>query len=375
VALMDSRQKFDPRRYAYVALIVAGLAAVSAAVTGLIIGLVKLQMFAVADVEKWRTAAWVSLAFVVIGIAVFGIIDPDRVRRYLTGRRSDMAQYAGPHDCCGDSCHGKCVGLPKSEVDRLNGRQVRTDGRDASGAKRAAEKVRVAFFSPRTLDCYGGGTAPNFKINSGWQVRLSVRRSGQRSDSGARWASLAGKIMLVMGSKKEIAAYADGPELARTLIRLISPEARVIYFLTGHGEANIADAGDASMTIAKSTLEGKNYTVNPLNLLAENNVPEDAQAIVIAGPAKQLSSQEVSLLKQYLANGGGLVVMENHLALTDFGKRLIQSEYSLRIGIQLDNDIVIDLTNAGNELYAISLAFLSPDHPINDAGSYPSPGA
>ena len=63
------------------------------------------------------------------------------------------------------------------------------------------------------------------------------------------------------------------------------------------------------MTRAKATLESKNYSVKPLSLLVENKIPEDASVIVIAGPIKPVSENEVKLLKDYLAGGGSLIVM------------------------------------------------------------------
>jgi ABC-type uncharacterized transport system involved in gliding motility auxiliary subunit len=118
------------------------------------------------------------------------------------------------------------------------------------------------------------------------------------------------------------------------------------------------------MSVAKSTLETKNYTVKTLNLLAENKIPGDALAVVVAGPAKPLSAQEVDLLGKYVDAGGGLVVMENPAPLTQFGDAPdpLADYLGSKWGIHLENDIIIDLTNSGNELFATSssLAASSP---------------
>ncbi len=122
-----------------------------------------------------------------------------------------------------------------------------------------------------------------------------------------------------MGDRKEIVAFASETEILKGMLRLLNPGNNVVYFLTGHGERDIEQAGEASMTRAKTTLESKNYTVKTLNLLAENQIPEDASLIVIAGPLQPVSEEEVNLLKDYLANGGSLIVMEDPTALTEFG--------------------------------------------------------
>jgi ABC-type uncharacterized transport system involved in gliding motility auxiliary subunit len=165
-----------------------------------------------------------------------------------------------------------------------------------------------------------------------------------------------------MGDRKEIAGYASETELTKALIKLINPEARTVYFLTGHGEASL-EFSEISFSTAKSTLESKNYTVNSLNLLAENKIPEDALAVIIAGPQKPVSSDEVKLLKDYVDAGGSLVVMEDPLILTEFGNSPdpLADYLAKDWGILLNNDIIIDL-NSQQVLNAISAS--ASDHPI-----------
>jgi ABC-type uncharacterized transport system involved in gliding motility auxiliary subunit len=110
---------------------------------------------------------------------------------------------------------------------------------------------------------------------------------------------------------------------------------------------DIEQAGEASMTRAKATLESKNYIVKTLNLIAENQIPEDASVIVIAGPLQPVTEDEVKLLDDYLANGGSLIVMEDPTSLTEFGdaKDPLADMLSKNWGITFNNDIVIDLNS------------------------------
>lgn len=363
-------QRKDPRNFAFIALIAVGLACLATAATGIVLGLVGLQLFSVASVEKWRTAGWVSLGLLVIAISVFVILDPDRVRRFLTGRQ---ARYGSNSLILTIAVLGILFVLnllafqnPKS-WDFTEDKSHTLAPETLQALNNLPEEVNaMAFFSQRVSVASAEELLQNFKVNSAGKFDyqfidpdsnpIAARQAGVTGD---------GKIMLVMGDKKEIASYAEETELTRTLIRLISPEARAIYFLTGHGERDILTPADGSLSIAKSTLEGKNYTVNTLNLLAENKIPEDAQAIVIAGPTKPLSAVEVRLLGDYLKAGGGLVVMEDPLPLTDFGDAPdpLAGYLQATWGIHLQNDLVIDLTNSGNELYATS-ASLATDHAI-----------
>ena len=119
---------------------------------------------------------------------------------------------------------------------------------------------------------------------------------------------------------------------------------------------SIEAGGELSFSIARNTLESKNYSVNTLNLLSTNAIPEDALAIIIAGPLKPLASSEVSLLKKYVNAGGSLVVMEDPVAVTEFGDSPdpLADYLTLEWGITLNKDIVIDLVNTQNPLQAVS---------------------
>jgi ABC-type uncharacterized transport system involved in gliding motility auxiliary subunit len=171
-----------------------------------------------------------------------------------------------------------------------------------------------------------------------------------------------GKILLTMGERKEIAGYASETEITKALYRLINPEPRVIYFLTGHGEASL-ESGQNGLSLAKQNLESKNYTVKSLNLLAENKIPEDALTIVIAGPMKPVSEQEVKLLKSYVDGGGSLIVMENPTIVTEFGASSdpLADYLTKDWGITLNNDIIMDQSSQ-QLLYAVSAA--AGNHPI-----------
>jgi len=167
-----------------------------------------------------------------------------------------------------------------------------------------------------------------------------------------------------MGDHKEIVAFASETEILKGVLRLLNPGNNVVYFLTGHGERDIEQAGEAALTRAKATLESKNYTVKTLNLLAENQVPEDASVIVIAGPIQPISGDEVNLLKAYLSKGGSLMVMEDPTALTEFGDQSdpLADMLAQDWGITYNNDVVIDLNSP--QPTTATAAYYDNSHPV-----------
>jgi ABC-type uncharacterized transport system involved in gliding motility auxiliary subunit len=144
----------------------------------------------------------------------------------------------------------------------------------------------------------------------------------------------------------------------------MNPGERTVYFLTGHGERDIETTGDETYASIKSALEAKNYTVNTLNLLAENEIPADARALIIAGPMDPLTAGEINLLDKYLIEGGALVVLAEPLPLTNYGSNPdpLGDYLATQWGITLDNDIVIDTNSGTQPLYAVAAAY--GDHAI-----------
>jgi ABC-type uncharacterized transport system involved in gliding motility auxiliary subunit len=172
-----------------------------------------------------------------------------------------------------------------------------------------------------------------------------------------------------MGNQKQSVSSSTETDITGAIVRLMNPGAHVVYFLTGHGEFPIDGGSDQSYTELKTTLEARNYKVASLNLLTSDQIPQDANIIVIAGPDQPLSTEEVSLLDEYLKNGGSVVVMENPGIITNFGTDAdpLADYLSQAYGIILGNDVVVDVT--GNQVYQNAFFVIgtpSGDHAITN---------
>jgi len=368
---MAGNKKTPSAQYAFIGLILALLASISAGLIGAAKGLLAIKMFTLESnyTDGLNLALQISIALLIVGLAAYAIMAPDTVRRFLTGRQ---ARYGSNSVILTVAFVGIIFVAnyivfqnPKSwdlTEDKSNTLAPET----LQALATLPEKVTATAFFTANLDSSSADELLlKFKSNSGGKFDYSFVNPDQ-DPIAAREAGITGdgKIMLQMGETKEIASYADETELTKTLIRLISPEARVVYFLEGHGEPTLDSSGQINFSTAKATLESKNYTVNSLNLLSTNKIPEDALAIIIAGPMKPLAASEVDLLKAYVNAGGSLVVMEDPTLLTDFGTSPdpLAKYLAADWGITLDNDVVIDLVNTQNPLQAVSSQI--GQHPI-----------
>ena len=83
---------------------------------------------------------------------------------------------------------------------------------------------------------------------------------------------------------------------------VVSEDLPVIYLLEGHGETDLPS--DFSGQIEKENME-----LSSLSLLTEDEIPEDADCILIYAPASDISEEEKTILADYAAAGGKLMVI------------------------------------------------------------------
>lgn len=160
-----------------------------------------------------------------------------------------------------------------------------------------------------------------------------------------------GTLLLSMGDQKEELNFATEQEITGALVRFAHPGKRVIYFLTGHGEKDIAASGDNSLSGVVDLLKKQNYDIQPLNLQVTTTVPSDARAVVIAGPQVPVTADEVTVLGNYLrynANSALIVMLDPPVqtqAQPDEADPLVDY-LNATWGINVQRDLVVDFSNS-----------------------------
>lgn len=342
-------------RYAPIGLYLAILAAVVSA------GLYIVQ-------REWNLALQISLGMIVVGLAAFTFLNPDRVRQALTGRQ---ARYGSNALVLTIAFIGILVVVNVlayqngKRWDLTEDKQFTLAPETLDTLKSLPEKVTAtAFFTQRIPSDTAKGLLEQYKFNSDGNFDYTFV-DPEADPLAAQNANITrdGTVVVRMGDQQEPVTTVTEQDLTGALVHLINPTSEAIYFLIGHGEHSPDDTGDQSLSQIKRTLESKNYSVATLNLLAANKIPDDARVIVIAGPTKPVSQGEVDLLDSYLTNGGSLIVMEEPLPTTDFGDAPdpLADYLAQKWGITLGKDIVVDLSsNQPLVTYAASYA----NHPI-----------
>lgn len=128
---------------------------------------------------------------------------------------------------------------------------------------------------------------------------------------------------------------ADEESITNALLRLIKGESQKVYWVSGHGERVFRGSEADTLSRLQQELSNENYEFSGINLMRED-IPRDASLVVVSAPDKPLFPEEVTSLKNYLEQGGRIIIFLepfNDAGLKDF----IQ-----RYGIQITDDIVVD---------------------------------
>jgi ABC-type uncharacterized transport system involved in gliding motility auxiliary subunit len=166
---------------------------------------------------------------------------------------------------------------------------------------------------------------------------LKAREAGYR---------FAGNVLLEYEGRRQMADKVDEESLTNALRKILKPEHKRVYFLTGHGERDTNDAQQQGFRVAKKALENEGLEVQGLSLLTVADVPQDASVLIVAGPRKALLANEVAALKAYLNRGGKLLVLLE--ALQDAGLKDFLAGY----GVEINDGMILDMNQVSQALGA-----------------------
>ena len=363
--------KTDPRRFAPLGLLLSGLGLLTLVGILIVKGFAAVNLYTPPDAELLNRILIIAVAVFVVGLAVYALLNPEHVRKILTGRQ---VQYGSNSLILFIAFTGILIVINilaqqyPQRWDVTEDKQNTLAPETLQALQSLPEPVQAtAFYSARVNAGSANQLLEDFKTNSNGKFDFQfkdpdanpvlVKQLGITGD---------GKILLQMGDKQEIVTIASESELTNGLIRLLNPEKPVLYFLTGDGEHDTENSGNSSYTRVRQVLESKNYVVKTLNLQAQNAIPDDARVIVVAGPLVPLTENSVTLIQDFLSKGGSLMLLANPVPLTKFGDQpdLLANYLSSDWGITLDNDIVVDTNSPSSPFFAVGAQYAS--HPITE---------
>ena len=157
------------------------------------------------------------------------------------------------------------------------------------------------------------------------------------------------------GVSQKMVAF-KGEQVISSAIQSISQIKKpVVYFLKGHGERDVDDYGkNSGYSSLARIMSHDNIEARSFVLAAHGGVPKDCNALVIAGPDRKFSRDEIDMLSKYLERNGRIFFLLDpavNVGLDDLMKNW---------GVRLCSGTAVGLTSTGRELWVERFG----DHPI-----------
>jgi len=152
-------------------------------------------------------------------------------------------------------------------------------------------------------------------------------------------------------------------DLTNTIIKVVSGKQKKVYFTTGHGEHDPTSSERDGYQGINQALTNENYGSDKLVIAQTGKIPDDAAAVIVAGPKTDFLQPEIDALKKYLDGNGKLLLMLDPPAKADGPALTNLVALAHDWGVDVTNTVVVDASGMGRLLGA------GPDTPI--AGTYP----
>jgi ABC-type uncharacterized transport system involved in gliding motility auxiliary subunit len=150
-----------------------------------------------------------------------------------------------------------------------------------------------------------------------------------------------GTLIFLSGDKRVETMGFDEQSLTSSLIRVTKDKSQVVYFVTGHGERDIADTSQNGYDAVRTSLTNEGYDARPLNLaVITNTIPSDASVLVIASPQQAYLPNEEALVEKWVKGGGRLLYM------TDPQRPVVVANILKDFDISFEDSFAVDVTNA-----------------------------
>lgn len=161
-----------------------------------------------------------------------------------------------------------------------------------------------------------------------------------------------GTVVVASGDRQERVAAPQEQDLTNAIVRLLRDETKKIYFTTGHRERSLDESGAGGLSAIRSRLEEANYAVAELSLLETAasgaiTLPEDAAAVVVPGPERDLLPAEAEALADHLRSGGKAMLLLDPPGPEAADDRTRLLDLAGEFGVTPAGDVVIDASGVG----------------------------
>lgn len=158
-------------------------------------------------------------------------------------------------------------------------------------------------------------------------------------------------------------AFRGEQAFTSALLEVTTESQPVIYFTVGHGEMR-ADSVDPirGLTEIVRELQSRNILLKKLDLMQWSAVPEDADLVIVADPQGSFSPEEQEILRNYLSEKAGRLILFTSPGRDPGLKDLLQDW-----GLRSDDFLVLEQDGHYQENSGNFLIRQFADHPITES--------
>ena len=115
-------------------------------------------------------------------------------------------------------------------------------------------------------------------------------------------------VVEYMGRRERVTSDSE-QDLTGALVKVLNPTEKRVYFLAGHGEKDPTNTDRLGYSSIIDALRQDNYQWEKLIIAEKNAIPDNATVLVLAGPKTDLLDGEAALIRQYLSERHGKLLV------------------------------------------------------------------
>ncbi len=168
-------------------------------------------------------------------------------------------------------------------------------------------------------------------------------------------------VAACQANRCEYVGFPSEENITNALMRLARRGATSAYFLIGHGEVDLADEGEGGYSGLVAVLDAEGIEGHGWIGPASGQVPERADIVIVAAPARNLLAPEIEALDSYLRSGGRLLALLEPGVHSNFDDLLERWGFELPDGVLADR-LTSPLLEDPNPITLLVNGF--GDHPV-----------
>jgi len=162
--------------------------------------------------------------------------------------------------------------------------------------------------------------------------------------------------------REERTVLPDEEGFATALVRLMKPREIMVCSVTGHGESETTDSAEKGLSQLSAALKDRNLTVRDI-LLAADGIPAACSVVLVPGPQKNWTRDELELIRKFYQRGGGVFFLMDP---TDKNAGLTFDEFFNTLGVRISSNVIVDKMSraVGGDFLVPFVNQYNPEHSL-----------